>query len=68
MLDLVRRRGIQIFDHGIRFAPDTGYSVDAFAAPEHGKAPLGFLLKYALGRRIPWRNGRSGQSEDCQKP
>ena len=34
MVDLVRKHGIQIFDHGIRFAPDTGYTVDAFAAPD----------------------------------
>ena len=24
----------RFFDHGIRFAPDTGYTVDAFAAPD----------------------------------
>jgi murein tripeptide amidase MpaA len=34
MADLVRKHGIQVFDHGIRFAPDTGYSVGAFAAPD----------------------------------
>jgi carboxypeptidase T len=34
MTDLVREHGIRVFDHGIGFAPDTGYSVDALAAPD----------------------------------
>ena len=34
MADLVRKHDIQIFDHGIRFAPDIGYTVAAFAAPD----------------------------------
>jgi carboxypeptidase T len=34
MADLVRKHHIRIFDHGIRFAPDKGYSVGAFAAPD----------------------------------
>jgi carboxypeptidase T len=33
MVDLVRKHGIQVFDHGIRFAADTGYTVDAYATP-----------------------------------
>jgi hypothetical protein len=34
MADLVRKHDIPVFDHGIRFAPDIGYTVAAFAAPE----------------------------------
>jgi carboxypeptidase T len=34
MADLVRKHGIQIFDHGIRFAPDIGCTVAAFATPD----------------------------------
>jgi murein tripeptide amidase MpaA len=34
MADLVRKHHIQVFDHGIRFAADTGYTVAAFAAPD----------------------------------
>lgn len=34
MVDLVRKHGVHIFDHGIRFAPDTGYTVAAFAMPD----------------------------------
>jgi carboxypeptidase T len=34
MADLVRKHDIRVFDHGIRFAPNTGYTVDAFAAPD----------------------------------
>ena len=34
MLDLIDKHGIQVFDHGIRFVPDTGYSVGAFAVPD----------------------------------
>jgi murein tripeptide amidase MpaA len=34
MRDLVRKDQIAVFDHGIRFAPDIGYSVGAFAGPE----------------------------------
>jgi len=34
MADLVRKHDIEIFDHGIRFAPDKGYTVAAFAAPD----------------------------------
>jgi murein tripeptide amidase MpaA len=38
MLDLVRKHEIQVFDHGIRFAADTGYTVAAYATPaEIGK-------------------------------
>jgi carboxypeptidase T len=33
MADLVRKHDIQVFDHGIRFAADTGYSVAAYATP-----------------------------------
>ena len=31
MVDLVRKHAIEVFDHGIRFAPDIGYTVTAFA-------------------------------------
>jgi murein tripeptide amidase MpaA len=34
MADLLRKRGIEISDHGISFAPDIGYTVTAFAAPK----------------------------------
>jgi carboxypeptidase T len=34
MLDLAGRHDLRIFDHGIRFAADTGYTVAAFAAPD----------------------------------
>ncbi len=34
MADLIRKYNIQIFDHGIRSAPETGYTVGAFAVPE----------------------------------
>lgn len=34
MADLVRKHDIPVFDHGIRFAPDTGYTVAAFASPD----------------------------------
>jgi hypothetical protein len=34
MADLVRKHDIPVFDHGIRFAPDIGYTVAAFAAPD----------------------------------
>jgi carboxypeptidase T len=34
MADLVRKHNIPIFDHGIRFAPDEGYTVAAFASPD----------------------------------
>jgi murein tripeptide amidase MpaA len=34
MLDLVDKHNIAVFDHGIRLVPDTGYTVDAFAAPD----------------------------------
>jgi carboxypeptidase T len=34
MADLVRKHDIEVFDHGIRFAPDIGYTVTAFAVPE----------------------------------
>jgi len=33
MVDLVRKHDIQVFDHGIRFAADTGYTVAAYATP-----------------------------------
>jgi len=33
MLDLVRRHGIQVFDHGTRYNETVGYSVDASAEP-----------------------------------
>src|SRR5260370_5020799 len=33
MADLVRKHDIQVFDHGIRFAADTGYTVAAYATP-----------------------------------
>ena len=33
MVDLVRKHGIQVFDHGICFAADTGYTVAAYATP-----------------------------------
>jgi murein tripeptide amidase MpaA len=34
MLDLVDKHNIAVFDHGIRFAPATGYTVGAFAGPD----------------------------------
>jgi hypothetical protein len=34
MADLVRKYNIDVLDHGIRFSPDTGYIVGAFAMPE----------------------------------
>ena len=34
MADLVRKHNLQIFDHGIRFAAEVGYTVAAFAAPD----------------------------------
>jgi carboxypeptidase T len=34
MVDLVRKYDIEVFDHGIRFAPDIGYTVTAFATPQ----------------------------------
>jgi carboxypeptidase T len=34
MTDLVRKHEIRVFDHGIGFAPDTGYSVGALATPD----------------------------------
>ncbi len=34
MADLVRKYDLQVFDHGIRFAPDIGYTVTALAVPE----------------------------------
>lgn len=34
MVDLVRKHGTQVFDHGIRFAADTGYTVAAYATPD----------------------------------
>jgi carboxypeptidase T len=34
MLDLARKPGIEIFEEGIRFSPDTGYSLSALAGPD----------------------------------
>jgi carboxypeptidase T len=34
MADLVRKHGIQVFDHGIHFAADAEYTVAAYAAPD----------------------------------
>jgi murein tripeptide amidase MpaA len=34
MLDLIRTHAIQVLDHGSGFAPDKGYTVAAFAAPD----------------------------------
>jgi carboxypeptidase T len=34
MVDLVRKYDIKVFDHGISFADDTGYTVGALAAPD----------------------------------
>jgi carboxypeptidase T len=34
MADLVRKYDIEVSDHGVRFAPDVGFTVTAFAAPK----------------------------------
>jgi hypothetical protein len=34
MTDLIRKHEIRVFDHGIGFAPDTGYTVGALAGPD----------------------------------
>jgi hypothetical protein len=33
MLALVRKTGLEVFDHGARYSAATGYSVDGIAAP-----------------------------------
>jgi hypothetical protein len=34
MVDLAGKHNIEVFDHGIRFAPDIGYTVTASATPQ----------------------------------
>jgi murein tripeptide amidase MpaA len=34
MADLARKHDVEVSDHGIKFAPDIGYTVTAFAAPK----------------------------------
>jgi hypothetical protein len=34
MIDLIDKHEIEVFDHGIRFTADTGYTVTALATPD----------------------------------
>jgi hypothetical protein len=58
MADLVRKHGIQVFDHGIRFAPGTGYMVGAFASPDEIEKLR--QSGYAVDQRRCGRDGAAG--------
>ena len=60
MLDLVRKHKVPVFDHGIRFSPETGWTVGAFARTDQVNSlkKAGYAVqvyedvaKYAKARR-----------------